>query len=376
MAAAQPVAAIAAPPPAALPAIGVTIDAPQSDDVCIYLDSQEPMVLASPCAGWVLVPPAAAGGQARASLPTYKALRAFARRCVVGPNAADMAMARQTSVLGFALVAAAWSRILSELRDSGLFNSQSTYLRDLEVRLSGLRLLNPANLQLLAADFLAVAPFNQPAPIAPVVGRGRGRGQAAPAVGVPVLGGAAVGPPELRFIHLCSLDKLQDPSSQSPFAAVVLLAGMLGPCLTHAVRADELSTVRTTATILRPNLATHIGLDSATAAGAGSDPALASRLRVFILSAFQSLGGVFCSLTAGEIELQNEAFAAFRYLLGTESQKLAVEIQFMFSINSLCASALSNPRNFRFFTPYRSEMVTNHLSLRGNAGPLPVSDGF
>ena len=325
---------VAAAAPA--PPIVATIAAPQSDSIPVQLDVQEDIVVATSFLQWQRVM-AAAGAQQLVEISTACALRAFIRRCRIGTNAADLLMARQVSIFQLALTAAAWSRILTELRDSGLLRRPMARLRDLDRNLEELTVLNPINLLLLAADFLPLAPFNPPVPVVPAAGRGRGRGAAAAAVGVPVQPGAAVGPAELRFVSLCSLEKLQDPAS-GDLAAVALLAGMLGPCLTHAVRSDELSGVRTTAMILRPNLATHIGLDAATAASPAADPALASRLRTFVLSAMQSLGGLFRAVRADEMELQNEAFASFRYLLGSDSQRVAVEAQFIHCVDSVSAS--------------------------------------
>ena len=53
-------------------------------------------------------------------------------------------MARLVSVLVFVLGGAAWSRILTQLRDSGLFVSTYTKVRDLASALRELTIVNPA----------------------------------------------------------------------------------------------------------------------------------------------------------------------------------------------------------------------------------------
>ena len=322
--------------------IHVAVQATQPDgELVVVLDAAEDLVVFSPFLLWKPAPAAQANAAPTVMIPLFVALRAFIRRCRRGPNPPDMAMARQTSIFGLALVPAAWTRILSELRDSGLLASAVQSLLDLDRRIDSLTLTNPANLYILPADLYPVDPFNPPPIVAPAGrgrGRGRGVGQPPPAVGVPVAAAVVAGPAELRFLQLCSLFRLEDPSSQSPLAAAALLAGMLGPCSTAPSRADEMATVRTTALILRPNLATSMGLDSTTAAGAAADPALASRLPNFIRGSMQALG-IFRSSTADESDLQQEAFASFRYFLGDESQKIAVEAMFISLVQSEYASA-------------------------------------
>jgi len=110
-------------------------------------------------------------------------------------------------------------------------------------------------------------------------------------------------------------------------AAVAILAGSLGPCLTQAIRGDEMSTVRTIAVMLRANLARD--LDATTAASPISDPLLAVQLRAFVISSFRSLGNVFVAPMLSEFAMQQETLSSYKYFLGTVAEKIAVEAQGM-----------------------------------------------
>ena len=333
-AAAAAAVALPAAPAQPPPPIAVVIQTAQADnELFLLLDVDEALVVATPFLLWDTPPQPVAR---KSAIPLFVALRAFVRRCRRGPNAADLVMARSTSIFALALNQATWSRILSELRDSGLLGASMQCLLDLDRRIDSLQLANPANLLLHAGDLLQVDPFNPPPVVAAGRGRGRGGGGPPPAVGVPVNAAAAAGPGELRFLQLCSLFRLENPSDAAPLAAAAYLAGMLGPCSSAASRADEVSAVRTTATILRPNLAVSMGLDAASAAGAAADPALASRLPNFVRSVMQSLG-MFRAVSASEEDLQNEALAGFRYFLGDESQKIAVEAFYILLSQIECA---------------------------------------
>ena len=114
------------PPPAVpLPPVAANVlAAPISDDVPVVLDAAEPCVLSTPCLEWA--PAAVAGAVAQVSVPHWRMLRAFIARCSIGSDPASFAMARATSLFVFILNAAAWTRILTELRDSGLFARVST----------------------------------------------------------------------------------------------------------------------------------------------------------------------------------------------------------------------------------------------------------
>ena len=319
-----------APPAAPLPpVVAGVLAAPISDEMPVVLAATEPLVLATPCLEWTPVGVGAAVAQV--SVPHWRMLRAFIARCSIGNDPGSLAMARATSLFLFLLNGAAWSRILTELRDSGLFSAVHQRMRDLSAALSGLVVQNPAFLAILAGDLVAGAPFNPP-PAAAAVGRGRGRGRGVAAVGVPVgAAGTVGGPPELRFINLASLDKLVDTTDSSPMVAVAVLAGSLGPCSTQAIRGDELSTVRVVAGLLRALLGR--GLDTTIAPTPAADPILAMQLRGLVIAAHRSLGNVFVAPSLNEFAMQQESLASYKYFLGTEAEKIAVETQCIFFVD-------------------------------------------
>ena len=191
--------------------------------------------------------------------------------------------------------------------------------------MSDLVLQNPALLVLLAGDIIAGEPFKLPSAVV-AAGHGRGRGCDTAAVGAPTEASVSDGvPPELRFINLATLDKLVDPTNSAPMTAVALLAGFLGPCLKNAIRDNELSTVRTIAVLLRAHLARD--LDAVTAASSNADPILALQLSGFVVAAYRSLNEVFRAATLNEFAMQRESMSSYKYFLGKESERSAVETQ-------------------------------------------------
>ena len=112
-------------------------------DVPVQLDANEPMVLATPCIGWQPTP-AVVGVAAQVEAPTCRMLRCFIARCGFAQDPATHAFARNNDLFGFVLTAAAWTRILTELRDSGLFATVYTKLRHLAAALETLVPQNPA----------------------------------------------------------------------------------------------------------------------------------------------------------------------------------------------------------------------------------------
>ena len=318
------------PPAAPLPPVIAGVSAaPISDKMPVVLAATEPLVLATPCLEWTPVGVGAAVAQV--SVPHWCMLRAFIARCSIGKDPGSLAMAKATSLFLFLLNGAAWSRILTELRDSGLFSAVYQRMRDLSAALSGLVVQNPAFLAILAGDLIAGSPFNPP-PIAAAVAQGRGRGRGVAAVGLPIwAAGAGRGPPELRFINLASLDKLVDTMDRSPMVAVAVLAGSLGPCSTQVVRGDELSTVRVVAGLLRALLGR--GLDTTIAPTPAADPILAIKLRGLVIAAHRSLGNILVAPSLNESAMQQESLASYSYFSGTEAEKIAVETQCIFLVD-------------------------------------------
>ena len=117
----------AIPPPAGAvpPPVAVTLPGGNATpDLDIHLDPTDLFVVACPCLGWDFHAPAGGAiGAGTASIPHFVAIRAFFARLTIGDNPANRAAAAQYSPVNIALDPAAWSRILTELRDSDLFES-------------------------------------------------------------------------------------------------------------------------------------------------------------------------------------------------------------------------------------------------------------
>ena len=90
-----------------------------SDDLPCELDALARPVVCTPFLDWV-PQPAAAGAPPTVTLGTRHMVRAFAQRCGLGPLPADLLVARNNSMLQLGFNGAGWSRILTELDNSGL----------------------------------------------------------------------------------------------------------------------------------------------------------------------------------------------------------------------------------------------------------------
>jgi len=307
---------MALPAPAPPPPVVVTVGAPPSPRCLAFLATQDPLVQRTRFLPWT--DHAAVGGAAAtSSISSYVLLRHFAVRCSIGGLPADLAAANAHSVLTGALTGAAWSRILTEYVASGLLTMHFTKRRELLTAVKALQVNTPGNLALLAGDWLAaIEPFDTPPVVGAAAGRGRGRGAAAAVVAVPLI----PGPAALKFVDLASVARLWDPSAHCPLEAFCILAGMLGPCSTRAIRMDAMSFVVTSAEILRANLTKFLGFG---AAGA-SDGALAAQLGPFVITVMDNLTDLFAATDAGEFHLQREALAAFRFYFSSAEERSAV----------------------------------------------------
>lgn len=325
----------AAPPPAGAvpPPVAVTLPGGNATpDHAIHLDSTDLFVVQCTCLGWAFHPPAGGAiGAGTASIPQYVAIRAFAARLTLGDNPANNAAAAQYSPVVIALDPAAWSRILSELRDSELFDyGPFARLRDLDAAIDGLMIQNPVNLVLLPADYLpGLETFDIPAvaAVAAIPGRGRGRGRAG-GRGVPAVPAvlAVPGPPELQFLNMTSLLKFFEIANGNPMHAFTRLVGALGPCGTRAIRADVLSQVQTVASTIRPQIAKAGGftLTANPAAQLREDAVLASTLGKYVSNAYESLTPTLALDVASVGGFQSEMQDAFIFLTGTDENKSAV----------------------------------------------------
>ena len=119
----------------------------------------------------------------------------------------------------------------------------------LEQCLAQLRVLNPAELLLHAADFAAAGEDFE---TAAVTGHGRGRGRGA--LGQP----AYSGPPNLRFLGLLTALDFEEQGAEAPLFLLARICGMLGPCLTQRSRVDERSTVAIVGEMLRTQILAHL----------------------------------------------------------------------------------------------------------------------
>ena len=102
--------------------------------------------------------PADPAGAARVSIDTFQAVKAFTSRCRVSRNLPDIAAAVLISVLEIRFEDAFWSRLLTELKASGVFANAITELGGLLDAIEAAAILNPASLEIAAADWRADAP--------------------------------------------------------------------------------------------------------------------------------------------------------------------------------------------------------------------------
>jgi hypothetical protein len=226
-------------------------------------------------------------------LEQCQAIRAFLPRSSLSPDAPSKAIWAVTSVLQCALSAAAWTRILSELADSGLGDSCDAIatLKEFHQVLTSLVVDEPDKLIIHPFDLLQSAEsFDTPgvpgraavAAVAAVVARRATSSRAAQAAApgraamaaVPAAPGTS-GPPSLRFLSLVSLSDLQT-GGLLPLAVFCRLVGMLGRCLLRADRLRETGPVRASANQLRGGMCARFNI------GANDDGSLAFNLANYV----------------------------------------------------------------------------------------------
>ena len=223
---------------------------PQSKDAPVFLPADYPLVEATTCLGWQ--PAQSHGGVPCVSLGQFQMIRAFISRCSIPRGGGDEDAAADVNLLAVRFPSATWQRILTELEASGLaadFAAAGVNHRPtpslLEQCLARLKVLNPDELLLHAADFSAAGEaFESVA----VVGHGRGRGRGA--IGHP----AVSGPANLRFLGILTPLDFEEQGAEAPLLLLSRICGMLGPCLTQASRLDERSTVAIVGEMLRTQL--------------------------------------------------------------------------------------------------------------------------
>ena len=103
--------------------------------------------------------PADAAGAARVSIDTFQAIKAFAPRCMISRNGPDMLAAHGVNVLEIRFTDAFWSRLLTELKASNVFANRISDVGSLHDAIQGATILNPANLEVTAADWRPAEPY-------------------------------------------------------------------------------------------------------------------------------------------------------------------------------------------------------------------------
>ena len=297
--------------------VGPTIDG--SRFLCF--SAAEPLVAATPFLLWKTVAGAAAAGP-EVELAEWQLLEAFGLKARCGPALPDMNAFRARNLLTLQLVAAFWSRYLSELVNSGLLASPLSHRKALHHCIAALLPVNPANLHVLAADWAAEESFDTPAvaaiPAAPARGSRSGSQGGAPAVPARPSAPAILGPAELKFIAYANLILLESADGARPWAALTRGAGMLGGASTRAIRLDGTSALRRVAAPLRAALARHLGVDPVPAYDATLAGALHDFLRDVVL-----VDGLEAHGVSGA-ELMAEAMDSFRAQRSMDS-RIAVE---------------------------------------------------
>ena len=341
----------------------------QTSNKLVYLDAAEQLVLATPFLSWQ---PAAGIGnaQSRVCLPTYKMVRAFAARCSLSKDPNEHATLEQANPLNLALSKECWSKVLTELKVSGLLQLTFNSLRTLRKAIRGLTITNPTALVIRSGDLALGEDFDAPAVPAAGAGAGggggrgraRGRGAARGAAGRPAQP-PVPGPAGLAFLATATLQRLEQRGATEPFAVVAFLAGLLGPCLTRAARLDALAPVCTAAVLLAPNIAAFIG-----ASGVLDRSTLAVHLHAFLAAALGSLAPSFMADSLEDDDLQAEGRDCFRHLLGGPDEKSAIEARRAHlaapEVNGLPARNVGIPE----YQSVRSRAVQS-AQLRGCSAP-------
>mmetsp|Transcript_30737 Transcript_30737/g.66059 ORF Transcript_30737/g.66059 Transcript_30737/m.66059 type:complete len:231 (+) Transcript_30737:132-824(+) len=226
-------AAAAAVPPAPAPVL-VAVPTPNSTDPLHVLESASEVVVNTPFFPWrpMLT---VSGAPARSGLPLSLVIKNVLSRSRVGPATANEAAAQAAPILEAMPSAALVARVLTEYRSSGLFRSPAASHLEFETALNALYLVNPANMDICAVDFVFGDPFAVLSQLAVPAQRGRGRGRRVAAIpAVP----ATAGPASLRFLSLVTVFQQYKPKRPVPMEAWSSLSEILGPVWTQAVRAN------------------------------------------------------------------------------------------------------------------------------------------
>ena len=165
---------------APIPSVNALVDEAHPERP-VEIPHDHPLVIALPFVGWT--PGRTIAGITYVRIPHSRALFLFSRRCRNSLVPADQTAAAAIHLLILALRAICWTRILDQLIESGLIASTIITLSDYLSRFNGLNIVNGADLEIVANDWLSVedttARAGVAAPPPPAAGRGRGAGRGA-----------------------------------------------------------------------------------------------------------------------------------------------------------------------------------------------------
>ena len=238
---------MAAPNPP-LPPVNVVIPpGPAQAEAPIYVDANDEVVALLQLLNWQPAP--AVGGIPRVSLTHSEAMVAFAVKLQLDKSPAVVAALAAAGPLTFKFTAGMWSKLLTEVRESGLRNRTIAILEHLHEYIA-----DCVQVFVVAAVDCALSP--------PLAVGGNAAARAASAA--------------IRFLGMARVEALEITdgtlANSMPFYVIAKLAGVLGGVHTQAARLVETSDVQAAAGHLR-----------AGAPAGANDSALARGLRSNIL---------------------------------------------------------------------------------------------
>jgi hypothetical protein len=304
--------------------VDVVLPAGAQPDKPILVDSSSPIVTRLPFLNWVAA--GTVGGIQRSSLSNSEAMAAFAIKCRLDRTPAELAAANIINPLTIGLTDAAWSRLLTEIRDCGFLSINITIMEQLHAYIKS----KVTTAILGAIDWAPAPPFTA--------------GNSAP---------ARVASSNIRYLGLANVAGLEIQTgalaATAPWAALCRLVGAIGDVGTQAARMAETSDVQAIASFIRA----HGG-------GGNTDAALAHNLRSDLLRA--TLPKVFRAHGATAAELGEEMADSFIYKRSAADRK-AVEQKRIDLISPWCAHT-------PFATKSRTRMpLADALTARGPARP-------
>jgi hypothetical protein len=268
------------------------------------------------------------------SIPQWAIARLFLARC----SFSDIFPPARLSPLNVSFTAAFWSRVLSHFAELGLLQDAHASPRALVNAVLTLPVDDDV-LAIRATDVCPSAPFDTPAvrgaDVAPrsavaataALGSGRNRVPATLArVAVPgapgtIISHPALGPPNLRFLALASIDSFVDANNPvAPLAGLAFLVGHLGETLTTGCRTDDAGILQSAALIIRHGIKTKFG----DILGEG---ALARQLPAFINSVAANFTTLFQSDSFAPADLEIELSHAVTLFVGSSDARAGVERQ-------------------------------------------------